>query len=456
MSDFSLRTLQKNLLAPVDAASLAVFRIGFGLIMAWEMYCFLSEGKVDYYFVEPVFHFKYLGFAWLQPWPRLWMYGHFYALLALALCLAAGLFYRLSALLFALGYTYVFLLDQAQYQNHYYLICLLSFLLVSVPAHRTLSLDRLLFAHPHIASVPAWSLWLLRAQMGLVYFYGGIAKLNVDWLTGWPMRQWLVDAIYLPPFTHLFDTMAAAYFFSYAGLLIDLAAFPLLVRQRTRPYMLVVLFLFHFVNSQLFSIGAFPYLGVALTLLFLPADWPRRLFNWPTAPPAHEDSTTTLNPKNARLMLVLLTTYLAIQALLPLRHWLYPGNVSWTEEGHRFAWHMKLRDKECSASFFLYEPTSGDRWQVNRRKYLTDRQSDKMANRPYMAVQFAHFLAARERRPGDGPIEVRAHISCSLNGRPYFPIVDPDLDLAQVHYGMAAADWILPLPPARAGAMYPP
>lgn len=115
MSDFSLRTLQKNLLAPVDAASLAVFRIGFGLIMAWEMYCFLSAGKVDYYFVEPVFHFKYLGFAWLQPWPRLWMYGHFYALLALALCLAAGLFYRFSALLFALGYTYVFLLDQAQY-----------------------------------------------------------------------------------------------------------------------------------------------------------------------------------------------------------------------------------------------------------------------------------------------------------------------------------------------------
>lgn len=454
MRDFSLRTLQKDLFAPVDAASLAVFRIGFGLIMAWEMYRFLIEGKVDYYFIEPIFHFKYIGFAWIEPWPQLWMYGHFYALLVLALCLAAGLFYRLSALLFALGYTYVFLLDQAQYQNHYYLICLVSFLLVFVPAHRALALDNHLFSRAQSTTAPAWGLWLIRAQVGLVYFYGGIAKLNADWLRGWPMRDWLVDAIYLPPFTHLLYTAAAAYLFSYAGLLIDLAAFPLLVWRRTRSYMLATLLLFHFMNSQLFGIGAFPYLGVALTLLFLPADWPRRLFNWPINAAPREDSATTFNPRAARLTLVLLTAYLTAQALLPLRHWFYPGNVSWTEEGHRFAWHMKLRDKECDAAFLLYEAKSGDRWQVNPRKYLTERQRDKMANRPYMAVQFAHFLSESERKKGDGPIEVRAHISCSLNSRPYFPLVDPDIDLAQVHYGMGSAEWILPLPPSRAGALY--
>ncbi len=456
MRAFSLRTLEKNLFARVDAASLAVFRISFGLVMAWEMYRFLSEGKVDYYFIEPVFHFKYLGFEWVLPWSRLWMYGHFYALFALALCIATGLFYRLSTLLFALGYTYVFLLDQAQYQNHYYLICLVSFLLVFVPAHHTLSLDTRLFSRSRTTTAPVWALWLLRAQMGLVYFYGGIAKFNADWLTGWPMRQWLTDDFYLPPFTQLLHTLAAAYFFSYAGLFIDLTAFPFLVWQRTRPYMLAILLFFHCVNSQLFSIGAFPYLGVALTLLFLPADWPRRLFNWPIDSLAPEDSSTTLNPRAARLILVLLTAYVAVQALLPLRHWLYPGNVSWTEEGHRFAWHMKLRAKECGASFFLHETNSGERWQVNTRKYLTDRQREKMISRPYMIAQFARFLSERERRAGDGPIEVRAHVSCSLNSRPYFRLVDPDIDLAHVRYGMAAAEWILPLPAAQAGAIYPP
>jgi vitamin K-dependent gamma-carboxylase len=454
MRYFSLRALKKALFAPIDASALALFRISFGLVMAWEMYRFLSEGKVDYYFVEPVFHFKYLGFAWLEPWPRLWMYGHFYALLALALCIAAGLFYRLSTLLFALGYTYVFLLDQAQYQNHYYLICLISFLLVFIPAHRNLALDIRLFSTP-ASTVPAWALWLLRAQMGLVYFYGGIAKLNADWLSAWPLRQWLPNTVYLPPFTHLLDTMAAAYLFSYSGLLIDLAAFPLLLWRRTRPYMIAALLLFHFMNSQLFGIGAFPYLGVALTLLFLPADWPRRLFNWPSDPPTHTNKATAPNYRATRLTLVVLTAYLVVQALLPLRHWLYPGNPSWTEEGHRFAWHMKLRDKDCEATFLLLEPTRDEPWLVHPEKYLTERQHNKMVNRPYMVAQFARFLSERERRPGDGPIAVRAHISCSLNSRDYFPLVDPDVDMAQAHYGLAAAEWILPLPPAQAGAIYP-
>jgi len=36
--------------------------------------------------------------------------------------------------------------------------------------------------------------------------------------------------------------------------------------------------------------------------------------------------------------------------LVPLRHLLYPGYVSWNEQGHRFAWQMKLRDKEGFAN----------------------------------------------------------------------------------------------------------
>jgi len=282
-----------------------------------------------------------------------------------------------------------------------------------------------------------------------------VAKLNADWLSGWPLRQWLPNTVYLPPFTHLLDTMVAAYLFSYTGLLIDLAAFPLRVWRRTRPYMLGTLILFHFMNSQLFGIGAFPYLGVALTLLFLPADWPRHLFNWPIDHPTHTDHATTLDRRAARFTLVLLASYLAVQALLPLRHWLYPGNVSWTEEGHRFAWHMKLRDKECEATFLLVEPTNGERWLVDPGKYLTERQHNKMINRPYMIAQFAHFLSARERRPEDGPIAVYARVSCSLNSRAYFPLVDPNVDMAQAHYGLETAEWILALPPAQVGAIYP-
>lgn len=33
------------------------------------------------------------------------------------------------------------------------------------------------------------------------------------------------------------------------------------------------------------------------------------------------------------------------QILYPLRHHLYPGDVTWNELGHRYSWRMKLRDK---------------------------------------------------------------------------------------------------------------
>jgi hypothetical protein len=36
------------------------------------------------------------------------------------------------------------------------------------------------------------------------------------------------------------------------------------------------------------------------------------------------------------------------------------GNVNWTEEGHRFSWRMKLRDKVGEARFFVTAKDTGD------------------------------------------------------------------------------------------------
>ena len=433
-----LRTLPDRLSAPVDIAALVAFRLGFGAVMVWEAWRFLSGGKVDRYFIEPTFFFKYLGFGWVEPWPGGWMYFHFYVLGALGLCIA----------LFAVGYTYFFLLDQAQYQNHYYLICLVSTLMILVPAHRALSLDAQRRPDLRSSFAPAWSLWLLRAQVALVYFFGGVAKLNFDWLRGYPLREWLPGSdFYLPPLSDLLHEGWVALLFSYSGLLIDLLAAPLLLWRPTRYWMLSALLLFHFMNEQLFSIGVFPVLASALTLLFLPPDWPRRVFNWP-----HPGDQVPTFPRLPKPALAALATYLALHTLLPLRHWLYPGNVSWTEEGHRYAWHMKLRDKDCTATFELVTPNES--WDVEPLDYLTYRQARKMPSRPYMSVQFARHLAAEARAAGYSQVKVHAHIDCSLNGRHEFPLIDPKVDLSQQHYGMGPSAWILPLPESEPGELY--
>jgi vitamin K-dependent gamma-carboxylase len=156
----------------------------------------------------------------------------------------------------------------------------------------------------------------------------------------------------------------------------------------------------------------------------------------------------TLPPFTSRQKLVLgfIAAWLALNILVPLRHLLYPGNVSWTEEGHRFAWQMKLRDKEAVALFTVRDPASGREWRVNAATYLARHQSEEMASRPDMIVQFAHHLARvwAERRGIIG-VEVRARVCASLNGRKAALLIDPGRDLARVERSLGHADWILPL-----------
>ena len=134
-----LRDLKTRLERPTDAASLALFRIAFGAILFVEMVAMLGSGLVvDSWirvsWIEPVMHFTYFGFDWVRPWPGVGMYIHVGALGATALGIALGYRYRSSAALFFLGFTYLFLLEQANYLNHFYLVCLINLLAVAIAA----------------------------------------------------------------------------------------------------------------------------------------------------------------------------------------------------------------------------------------------------------------------------------------------------------------------------------
>ncbi len=122
--------LVSRLLEPVDNSSIVFFRIAFGIIMLWEVQCYLNYGWVASEYIDPPYYFPYAGFERVRPWPGVGMYIHLYALGLLAMCIAAGFFYRVSTILFAFGITYVFLLDKAHFLNHMYLAVLISFMLI--------------------------------------------------------------------------------------------------------------------------------------------------------------------------------------------------------------------------------------------------------------------------------------------------------------------------------------
>ena len=146
-----------------------------------------------------------------------------------------------------------------------------------------------------------------------------------------------------------------------------------------------------------------------------------------------------------KLVVGFIALWIGIQILVPLRYLFYPGNVSWTEEGHRFAWMMKLRDKDADARFTVRDPATGRQWRVSPERYLLRHQVGEMESRPDMILQFAHHLArvwAEERKIAG--VEVRARVCASLNGRKAELLIDPERDLARIPRSLRHADWILP------------
>ena len=430
---------------PVDVASLAFFRMAFGGIMVWEVYRYFVQDRIRRYYIEPQFFFSYFGFDWVQPWTGNGMYYHFAALGVLGSFIALGLFYRVSAALFFVGFTYVFLLDQSLYLNHFYLICLISFLMIFIPAHRSFSLDARWGITRQWEAVPTWTLWLLRGQVGLVYFFGGIAKLNGDWLRGEPLRDWLARRSHFPVLGPMLQQEWMAWFFAYGGLLFDLLITPALLWRRTRAWAFALAVLFHLINSAVFQIGIFPWFMIAATTLFFAPDWPRRWLGRRKQAGARTEPARWPSLRVQHVAAALLGVYLAFQVLVPLRHWLYPGNVNWTEEGHRFSWRMKLRDKSAEAQFYVTDTATGQTQLANIGQHLNINQRAEMVTRPDMILQFAQHLASEARGNGASQVEVRAFVRASLNGRAWQMLIDPSVNLAAEPRTLAAARWIMPL-----------
>lgn len=426
-----------DFLKPVDIAPLVLFRIAFGAIMIWEVWRYFHFDRINRYFIQPEFTFTYFGFAWVRPLPGDGMIGLFYFIGLLSALIMVGLFYRASMFLFFLCFSYVFLLDMAQYLNHFYLISLISFLMIFVPAHRAFSLDALLRPGLRAQAVPAWTLWLLRGQFIVIYIYAGVAKLNADWLRGEPMRLWLSERMDFPVIGSLFTEEWLVYAMSYGGLLFDLLVIPLIFWRRTRWLAVAAAVVFHLMNARLFNIGVFPWFALAATVLFLPPHWLR--FRWLGRDNGERRAAAPLQNVNG-FILAVMGIYFAVQIALPLRHFLYPGDVNWTEEGHKFAWHMRLRSKDGEARFYITDRQTGQTREVNPLDHLNQRQYSQMAGRPEMTLEFAHYLSDQH----DGAA-VRVWNPVSLNGRAPQLMVDPSVDLTQQSRSLQPASWILPL-----------
>jgi hypothetical protein len=444
-----IRRWAEYLCAPVDAASLAIVRIALGIVIAWDAQRYFSFGWIAEYYILPKWTFTYLYFDWVKPWPGDWMYVHFAVLFVAAVLVAAGLYYRVAMGLTFLAYTYVFLLEKSVYMNHYYLIALLCLLLTFMQPQRAFALDRHRF--PDLPqTVPRWNVLLLRTQLFIVYFYGAIAKLNPDWLAGEPMYSEIVrSAPEVPAIAGHFPPALLAYAIAYAGIVFDAGVPILLCFRRTRIIGFAMAALFHLLNHVFLNIGLFSYLMTAAITVFFDPDWPRQLWARVRHRGAAAAPRTPAAAPPPRLSprrwtgLALLHLYVLAQLLVPLRHWLYPGEVSWTEEGHRFSWHMKLRKKDGEMTIDVIDPASGRRWQIDPAADLRDRQIRKLHTFPDIVLQYVHYKRDELRAQGIRDPIITVDWRCSLNGAPPQPLIDSTVNLANEPESIWPARWIV-------------
>jgi hypothetical protein len=440
----ALRHFRDRFAAPVDVASLAAFRILFGLLMAAAVARFLAKGWVRVFLVDPVVHFTYPGLSFVRPWSGPLMHAHYACLFVLALGIATGCCYRFCALGFFVGFTYVELIDQSLYLNHYYLVSLLAALLGVLPAGRAFSVDVWRRPERAIGTLPAWVLGVLRLQVAVVYLFAGVAKLSHDWLVeAQPLRIWLAACGAWPLVGPWLATREAALVASWLGALFDLTIVGLLLARRTRALGVVLVAGFHAATGLLFPIGIFPWLMCVAATLLLPPGWSRPLLEQlvsrlPVTPAASRRLPSAWRP--TAWLAGLLIGHSLLQAALPLRRHLAHENSAWTLEGFNFGWNVMVAEKTGAVSFRAEDRRSGVTERVEPELFLARYQVQAMAQDPALVRQGALLLAERFKTQGHD-VAVYADAVASLNGRPGRPLVDPSVDLTRP----LPRSWIVPL-----------
>lgn len=448
--------LTKN---PVSIFPLIVFRISFGLILFISTLRFILKGWVTDLYIKPNYFFTYYGFDWISPVSNNFIYVVFFLLLVCSLMITLGLFYRYSSLLFFILFTYIELIDKTNYLNHYYFISLISFLMIFLPANRFFSVDNIFGICNERTMVKAWQINIIKLQVGIVYLFAGVAKLNYHWLIeAQPLTNWLKHQSDFPIIGNLFLYDTTAYLFSWAGAIFDLVIFFVLANKKWRVYGYVIVVVFHILTSIMFPIGVFPLVMIVATLIFFSDHFHQNVLSF------LGKKNTSISIKNEeynqenkvdKLIKAVLISFFILQLFIPFRYLLYPGKLFWTEQGYRFSWRVMLIEKAGYAQFYIHEPKMDRKMLIETRNYLTPQQEKMMSTQPDMILQFAHYISSEFKdstiletngeiiKLGNKP-KITAEVKVSLFNKGSKDFINQNTNLSMENRGFMNKEWILP------------
>ena len=425
----------------IDNSSLIVFRIIFGLLCFLESIGAIFTGWVKKTLIEPEFTFNFIGLDFLQPLPENGMYFYYAVMGVFGFLIMIGYKYRLSMLCFTIMWSATYLMQKSSYNNHYYLLMLLSALMVCLPANRYLSVDAKLNPKIKQTSMPNWCKQVFVIHLFIVYTYAAIAKLYPDWLDTTAIELLMNGKRHYYIVGDMLQQKWLHYMLAYGGILFDGLVIPLLLFKPTIKFIFYISIFFHLFNSVIFQIGIFPYLSLAFTLFFFEPKSIQKLF---LKQKPFYDAEEIVIPKYKNILITSFSIYFIIQIALPLRHHFIEDDVLWTEEGHRLSWRMMLRIKSGYATYKVKDKTTGKITAIKLSDYLTRKQRRHASTKPDVIWQFAQHLKDDFASKGQ---DVSVFVNCkvSVNGKNHKKLINSEVDLANTPWQyFGHNDWILP------------
>ncbi|TVR81218.1 MAG: HTTM domain-containing protein [Saprospirales bacterium] len=439
----SRKRLDRILFKEESNAPIEIFRVAFGALMLAEAWGALATGWVRRVFVDVNYTFTFFGFEWTQVLLGTPMQVLFILMGVFAIGVMLGYKYRFSILMLAILWSISYLMQKSHYNNHYYLVMLVSWLFVFFPMGRRFSIDARQNSDLYQTVIPAWPRLLLIVLIAIVYFFASINKIYPDWLQAMPLKIWMGSKSDIPILGPFLQREWVPYSMAYSGIAYDLLVVPMLLWKRTRWLAIAASLGFHLFNSIVFQIGIFPYFALAFSLFFFPTQRIEKLVSRGREVPT---ISKPIGASYRKFVKIGFMGFLTAMLILPVRHHFIPDDVLWTEAGHRLSWRMMLRTKAGIATFYV-ETDQQQRQMISMRDRLAKHQVNNVATKPDMMYTFARKLQTEFKEKGHSNVKVFVDARVSVNGRPYQQFTDRESDLLATRWNyFGNQHWVLPRP----------
>ncbi len=436
---------------PVPNISITLFRTAFSFILLIQTYYFINNEFIKYNITEPFMLFPFIN--GLDPMPEVYLIILSYSMLISNIGMLFNKTARISTFFFLCSFTYFWLLDKTYFNNHYYFMSLICFILLLVEYKSSFK---------KIAYVNRWSLFALQAMVLITYLIAGINKLNPYWLIDLQPIAFILENKCDVTENTFFINPLLIILITYGGLLFDLFIGFLLFYKPTKPLAFILIIVFNIMNHFLFlnngEIGVFPFIMISTLILFIDPKYLTKVFTG--------TQDIKYKHKSPQLLKYCITVFLIVQIILPFRHILFKGYVDYNGIGQRFSWRMKSMCKnpttEGIIQFSVFEQKSKKQIAhfhllnmqeqfkqsgIHENIYLTENQIKKLLYYPDLLPIFTKkiesIISNHTKENYNKKLKFRISANCHIKfmERPSQALINTSIDLTEMS-GLNTNKWL--------------